>query len=197
MNKKIWIILQLSVFILFASCKKNSDQTINDSDALFKSKSKIDNVISLSSSEERRLAYKLLSSDEKSSFWLNQINNFKTTNKLTSSQIDIIAELDSIVKETGFNLLDIKSLTTKRDKWLTNAMKAFTNEQIRAIAFNIGNSSAPVTTLAAKDCNCNMNSWFTCDDRSVCPNTSATCKSDAEGCGFLGQYPCDNRCSYW
>ncbi|MFC3363437.1 bacteriocin fulvocin C-related protein [Pedobacter fastidiosus] len=193
------LLTQIVLLCLLFSCKKSSDSALNETLGLQKTNSKIENVLNLSNVEERKLAYNLLDQNDKYTLWTNHLKSILATKKLNEKQKAIVIDLITTLNSELFVSGKQTELTKLRDPWLVQAQSSFSSEEIREMAYvftdggSTTNGIGPDPIDDKPSCNCNMNSWFTCDSESLCPTKGASCKT-GNGCGFLGQYDCNNIC---
>jgi hypothetical protein len=170
--------LALGIFsIIFFSCNKNEISSRIE---------KFDQIASLNSTSERRVAFEMLTASDKASFWKYHIN--KKIPSLTNSQKKMVNE---VYKYISANLYDnttndhIIFTTSVVPNWLKKAEEVFTKDKIfdlfyfmegelKEVIKRTGSNASMRTELidpkydeSAPDCICNIGSSYTCKKTTI------------------------------
>jgi len=218
MKKSILIVLALASITL-SNCKKTAavetvDPVQAEKAALADEATSpkvllmLQSIKAMPNQDLKRLAYELLSTNEKYFVWLD---NIKTAATYSVAQQALINALTDYLSPSLINSKPSAADEDFRDKWLAKAKLVFTRDQIRAIAYqlfpgkdHVVVNDATLTTNqndgpdgGLPNCNCNTGSDYTCNSKSVCPVDyyHGDCQNaTVHGCGFVYWYPCDNTC---
>ncbi|MCD0472629.1 bacteriocin fulvocin C-related protein [Flavobacterium sp. JAS] len=207
------LILTLTI-CLMTSCSE--DSTVESLPVSIKSQLKISKVLGEKNEENQKIAYVLLSSEEKYSLWSNKYDellNDRTHLKsqgiiLNDEQQELIEELKNKITKKIFEDKDsdekayFKNIYTP--DFLKRAKKDFTKEQLGIIFFKLSapNSNTTLKQLSTsrianseENCDCNIGAIFTCQwgaDRC----NEASCEIKSNACGFLGLWECNGMCAF-
>ncbi len=205
MSVKILIAFSL---IIITSCLKQTNVpnyiTLNDTENKIKAWENLPDVLS------QRMAFGLLTPDEKAFFWNRHISNFVNSNNFNHKQLDLINEMCSKITARLYsdNKYAIIFKVTDIDPWIEKASKVFSDTEIFQLAFNYNTNLiqflAPKNNFKNSNCDCEIGSNFTCYKvvswppkvtYGNCTATRQTCIISEGGCGFLATGNCDgNHC---
>jgi len=164
----------------------------------------IQSVRNLPSQSMKRIAFRLLNASEKRAIWLDNIKTVSAN--YTPEQKAVATELSNILTQQMFEISPALSAAITRDQWLTKAEKVLSDDQIRALAFQLYvstdhiaiNNSGLKTDMSdpnKPDCDCAHGSSWSCSNTTVCSSIYfVDCNKSTWGCGFAWWSPCDNIC---
>lgn len=160
---------------------------------------KIDALFSLKENEQR-LAFDLLDKESRNQVWEKSLSDKLASGNFNESQKKLINKIIAFIK-SGIPE-DINQVSNFRDEWLIEAGFAFQNLEIHSIAYDISSASVGGGGGGGggggTSCDCNKGAFFTCgsiDPMQVCPTEPSSCTNPTPtGCGFLWQYPCNQKC---
>jgi hypothetical protein len=191
--KKIFFIASVFTVLLFISCENDNIDFNTASDE------KVNQVLKLKG-ESQRMAYKLLSSNEKFNVWKKHLNNELNKDIYSSSQKEYIKNVINLLDEEFF-YENVTAQKLKKNKEIIYGLrqvgfKYFNKQELgNLIASLNGNLSLSVYQKAVPplgSCNCNhVNDW--CVWGSSCFGTPY-CGYSSSGCGDLWQDPCTGIC---
>lgn len=199
---KFALLISILVLIAFTQCEKESNTDLTETKNAVNLKL-IDEVIRISSQSEQRLAYNLLSPEEKSILWKQKLTTILKSDLLSEQQRSHIGKLTSFINSDLFEKSNGGTFLVDSfaKSWCLEGLNYFTKEEIKGIAFSIGNIEIndnkfksgiinPNLVGELPDCNCNSSSAWSCNS---CLATS-NCKQIVS-CGFLWRSTCDGLCS--
>ncbi len=125
--------------------------------------------------------------NELESFFEKHLDLFET-NKPSDNQLDEVEIFmhkwkAAAIEKLGWTDQIIYALAACGEKVLD------TNGNLKPMRSNISSS---VLLTSSENCNCNIDSWFTCSHQVACDN--ANCSETGSGCGFFLAYECNGRC---
>ena len=202
---------------LFSSCSQ--DSVDENSSISANSQYKIEKVLDENKENDQRLKYTLLSKDEKYQLWHQKFESLlqgdlilnKENLSLNEKQRALVDELNIKLGPNIFSLGDNGEKEYFRNiyapKVLKRAEKIFSKNQIIMIFYKLSvpNTDSSLTlkqlevSIAANsenDCECDSGSIFTCQIANAhnCQKTYK-CAASTSGCGFMGLWECDGRCT--
>jgi len=180
---------------LFISCtkEKSVDKTPNQIEA-------IKQVLSIQDISQQRVAYALLSVNQKKDIWLDRLNKIIKTNNLSDKQILFLKqEIDNLSPEmfiqNSIENIEFKESVKKRIKNEAISLFGFSNAQLYFTTLTSIDSNKEnhftTTSLQPSDCECSTSSDF-CNSSYKCKVIGCT---QISGCGFLWQYTCNGWCT--
>jgi len=196
------------ILIFLSSCVKQTvvpnTYTLNDSEKKIQALQKLPDIMS------QRMAFTLLTSEEKALYWNIHIFNFVNCNNFNHEQLYLINEMSSKISARLYSDKRYVAIfkVTDIDPWLQKATKVFSNTEIFQLAFNYSNNLVKTkpsnSNLKQSNCYCEVGSNFTCYNIVTWPphitygNCTATrqvCTLTENGCGYLATGDCNgNHC---
>lgn len=202
---RLALLASILIIFTFTQCEKVTNADLKSEQTRVDMKL-INEVRQVSSQNDQRLAYNLLTPAEKAIMWKLKLTDILKTDTLNYDQRAHIERLNSFIKTSIFENANEKDMNVIAfaKSWCIDGLNYFTKEEIVKIAFNIGNTNLDnknIITVSNSlktapggppklDCNCCSTSAFSCNS---C-DTGFNCK-EVTSCGFLFLYTCDGRCS--
>ncbi len=151
---------------------------------------------------EQRVAFSLLSINEREVTWQSHVQDFIDNKKLSKAQLNVVLDLKKIITPEVFGSEDKTSLKEIEGKWLDEALKVFTEQEIYQLAYTLESHNnlslrkleAQVMTEGGEvDCTCNKESSIhSCGTGDDCSKTN--CDYQTTGCGWFWNNPCNAAC---
>jgi len=212
---KIFLIVISTIFGL--SCKKLNSEVLsqdlsNDAILLLSNLNKIQKV------DEAKLAYSLLSSEQRYAVWALKLANSLDDASYSSAQKTKIKEIKDYITVDVFKEGDMREVfyTHWFPNWVKRSEGILTSFQVENLVFSLrGIDLTSISTLSKsktkksqisdtpspKGCICALNSNFTCPSYTVswppsvsygkCEKSSGGCVATTTGCGALWDQECD------
>lgn len=198
--KKIFLYFCAFALIL-QSCENSELEDQSDID-----QAKIESLKTMSP-ENQRVAFNLLNHNERSKFWNDRIDHILKSEKLNSEQKQSINKLKKLVKPQLFDsnndmfIEDLKGWVMENEVNFEketfaiyfNSMSDIDTSMKRAV---LTHEDDPGGGGGYSDCQCSTESdycWLSYTYGMTCQSTS--CNWDGSGCGTLGVYACNGKCS--
>ena len=143
--------------------------------------------------------YQMLSKEEKHQIWADKIDVLISDSSLNSQQVSLLRDLKSHLNVT---LFENKSNNDEREvfktiyakDFLNKAKSLFTYEYVYKNFFTINGNLSLSKSATKPVCSCNQTSMWSCAmGTSTCKETDK-CRTDSDGCGFLGMFECNGNC---
>ncbi len=213
MQKCLIAALICSFSFLLISCTKTQHQNEEDVQYL-----RLENIKTLQFLEQRKVAYSLLSSEEKATLWKEHLVNINSVVRFNSNQVKIIREALNFLKKENFDNSSKFWKSNEFEIWKYKVSKAFDDKE-KAKLFN------DVRTIGTKEfstmdgggigtidddpipkCECNSSGngdfcgnmnygdVFTGIYTFKCGPTS-TCGQSTSGCGWFWYNSCNGKCN--
>ncbi|GHN02086.1 hypothetical protein WSM22_35750 [Cytophagales bacterium WSM2-2] len=181
-NYQLGIVIAL--LCVATGCQNSTDDNL--------SINKVNNVMTLTGASQK-LAYQMLTPNEKVTIWTNKLQGHLMSNFYNSNQKALISELKDQIN-SGILEKDRNEITKFQNSWLKRASASFSKPFLYKIAFSI--SDKVIVFDAPAKCECNKESVFSCtiDDTYTCQTSN--CIVQSYGCGFLWSYVCDGMCKW-
>ncbi len=152
-------------------------------------------VAKIESDDARRVAYSMLTSDERIDFWNYVINYHITEGAFTDSQKQLLRDIrNAVVKPNVFESRELQEILGAEflPLFIQQLQDAGITREEAVMVFvkgSIVNRPSPVNPKL-EDCGCNTTSSFSC---SGCVSTEY-CLPSMFGCGFLAFFNCNGAC---
>lgn len=207
---RITFLIALGVMILISSC---SEDAIQESEfAVANSDYKVEQILEMPASVDQKLAYSLLSKNQKQELWNKKINQILVSDRLVlnGKQKDLLNELLNKINNNVDVFGQDKNEYSDYFKYvyvpdfIKRSEKLFTNDQILSMFSNFSSidvnyiqqnriGDAPI---GEKECNCNESSAISCTFNTV-DCVKGGCRETIASCGFLGFFECNGRCDFF
>lgn len=165
------------LFLVMISCSKENDSATSNNLAQTEMERKAEAIQHIKNPDAQRVAFNMLTSEEKSFVWNKHLTDYIKRHRLTNEQLAHIKYL--IPLNTARLYADKKYATimqaTEFNPWIKRATRLFDDNTIYNIAFNLYDANAVMADPVAKlvdptydeggglgDCVCNVGSAFTC-----------------------------------
>lgn len=181
--KLLFLILSLCLF--FSSCQDDPDTLL------------VDEIMSLEG-ESQKLAYRMLSGNERQAVWDNHFESILESRNLNETQLSFILNLKSELQPEYFdnNLLETNvELHSNFQKLKNEAEQLFSVDELRNYFGSLNNIQELEEEIEPDErgCNCNKNASLFCPWTSTCEGI--TCNKSDSGCGWFWSDPCDGVCA--
>lgn len=187
-NYKLLFLL-VSISLFFSNCQDDTE--------LSTELPIVNEILSLEG-ESQKLAYRMLSSDERYAVWNHKFKSVLEKENLNEAQLDFVLNLkrelrpeyfESDLSETNVELYDRFQVFKKE------AIKLFEKEELKSYFSNINVEVGDEEGGGSgkRDCNCNKNASLFCPWTSTCEGIS--CNESSSGCGWFWQDPCNGVCA--
>jgi hypothetical protein len=190
----------LALFLSLTSC---STENATDSDV---NQNQIKSLVSkqtFETVEDERLAFTLLSNDEKYQLWVEKIESIIKEDGLKSDQISYLNEVKAKLKPSAWDKNDSYHAyftDIYLPDFILKVKSSFTDAQMTTYFYRVGRQPLILTKYldgnVTPSCNC-LKSEATGWDCGVL--TDSNCKTskckEADGCGAFNMSFCDGRCS--
>lgn len=214
MNKNLLVLVSLGLLMIFQGCKTS------EVDALVESKA-IEEFWNLSSPGEKRLAFNVLTPQERYEVWSRSFSQLLKGSALNTKQKELVRNLSANFTSSLFEDEQVEArasfLVSFMPKWRKNAEGILSDSEIRVLSKfpTFGRSSSNwingaldepkspnvLTSLgsarrSAGNCDCHAGNQYDCDYETT--TTVYSCKGACErrsfGCGDWWLQSCDGVC---
>lgn len=188
--KKLLLTLIASV-ILFSSCSNNEANDLQNNE------SKISSVLNETNYDTQKIMYQILSKENKLQIWEDKIDNMILNDDLNNDQIDLIKDLRSNLNAQIFDESEnndvreiFKNVYVKN--FIKRAQFLFEPGYFESNFYTLNNKVAPIGSQPG--CTCNKTSIYSCAGNTSDCQSSSSCDTTADGCGFLTMFECNGKC---
>lgn len=172
----------LFVTVLFASCDDFTTMTPEEP-----INGRLQDVMNMSSLQDRKLAYSLLDGSEKSAIWKSHISTEAARLSLNNEQKEIVAEVLSFISSTDFESNNWSE--TKEFQVIKKRLEGKFDLSAKTKLF--ANVGPEPQVVGGGGCSCAYASDF-CGGSTSCSQISCTMQS---GCGLFWAYTCNGICA--
>jgi hypothetical protein len=165
---------------------------------------RVSSVLNEKNTNSQRLAFNLLNGNEKLKLWTDQLNEMIKEDNLNQDQLNLVNELLNKLNATIFDTSIVNNdereifMNIFAPDFVERARSIFNDEYVYNNFYRIRKQPKALEPIGGivgtNDCACNKSSYFTCGF-STYECKASTCEVLVDGCGFLGMFECNGKCS--
>ncbi len=197
--KQVKFCTALAVIILIG-CTKSNDGLYTDNEWRennLTNRSILAEIAGIKNLQSQKVAYTLLSADQKAEAWRQHLALFLRSKSLPEHQRSLVTKFKKtidaevfITKESGQDFLATQQMT----ELIYTITKSFSKEEIFKIFGTLNEPETSNVDPGGNSCNCNYEHDF-CEGSSIhCYKNMNNCGTSSTGCGWLWLQSCDGRC---
>lgn len=184
--------------LIITSCSAGDSREITES-----SENAVSYVTSINETSRQRVAYSLLTAEERLYLWNEQLNDILEKEDLTKEQSELIISLQNELTVDIFADYDNDKKSNFKNifvpTFLEDAQVIFSAGTIYRFFYvftkSDGSSGGGGGGGDEKACDCNQGSMFGCGSTNDCADSS-TCEDTSWGCGFMLGWGCNGLCNW-